>query len=91
MATVKDQVAGALLGTEQPPQLTQQTRAAFMKHATKGEGEDDYFLDEDAFVDAVAPAAEDYVCTNPTPVIVPPTHSSASEPQLPPILLQNGN
>jgi solute carrier family 25 aspartate/glutamate transporter 12/13 len=61
MATVKEQVGEVLLGTTEEPQLSQLTRAAFLKFAKKdGEG-GDYYLDEESFIDAVAPESEDYV------------------------------
>ncbi|KAF2788568.1 calcium-binding mitochondrial carrier protein-like protein Aralar1 [Melanomma pulvis-pyrius CBS 109.77] len=60
MATVKDQVGEVLLGTSEEPQLSQLTRAAFMKHALKDEATGDYYLGENEFIDAVAPESEDY-------------------------------
>jgi hypothetical protein len=61
MATVKEQVGEALLGTTQEPQLSQQTKAIFMKHAVKDEQTGEYYLGENEFIDAVAPESEDYV------------------------------
>nr|GFD60397.1 hypothetical protein [Tanacetum cinerariifolium] len=61
MATLKDQVGEVLLGTSEEPQLSQLTRSAFMKHAQKDEATDEYFLNEDGFIEAVAPESEDYV------------------------------
>jgi solute carrier family 25 aspartate/glutamate transporter 12/13 len=61
MATVKEQVGEVLLGTTDEPQLSQLTRAAFMKHAQKDGDSDDYYLTEDQFIDAIAPESEDYV------------------------------
>jgi len=67
MATVKEQVGEALLGTTQEPQLSQQTIAIFMKHAVKDEtGE--YYLGENEFIDAVAPESEDYVICSDDPL-----------------------
>jgi solute carrier family 25 aspartate/glutamate transporter 12/13 len=60
MATVTEEVREVLLGTDQEPQLSQLTRAAFMKHAQKDEA-GEYFLTEDQFIEAVAPESEDYV------------------------------
>jgi len=60
MATVKEQVVESLLGTTTEPQLTKETRAAFMTHAVKDEN-GEYVLNEHAFIDAIAPATEDYV------------------------------
>jgi solute carrier family 25 (mitochondrial aspartate/glutamate transporter), member 12/13 len=61
MATVTEQVGEVLLGTTEEPQLSHSTRVQFLKFAKK-EGEDgDYYLDEESFIDAVAPESEDYV------------------------------
>ncbi|CAO2657377.1 Nn.00g035030.m01.CDS01 [Neocucurbitaria sp. VM-36] len=60
MATVTEQVGEVLLGTTDEPQLSQLTRAIFMKHAQKDDESGDYFLNEDQFIDAVAPESEDY-------------------------------
>ncbi|EON63295.1 hypothetical protein W97_02522 [Coniosporium apollinis CBS 100218] len=60
MASVKETVTEALLGTEQAPELSQQTKAAFLQHAVKDEQTGDLYLGEEQFVDAVAPPAEDY-------------------------------
>jgi solute carrier family 25 aspartate/glutamate transporter 12/13 len=61
MATVSEQVGEVLLGTTDEPQLSQLTRAAFMKHAHKDEHTGEYHLNEEQFIDAVAPESEDYV------------------------------
>ena len=61
MAALSEQVGEVLLGTTDEPQLSQLTRAAFMKHAQKDEASDEYFLTEDGFIEAVAPESEDYV------------------------------
>ncbi|KAI9656560.1 MAG: mitochondrial aspartate-glutamate transporter agc1 [Bathelium mastoideum] len=60
MATVKTQVTEALLGTTQEPQLSQQSRASFMKHAKRDETRGEYYLGENEFIDAVAPESENY-------------------------------
>ncbi|KAF2476473.1 calcium-binding mitochondrial carrier protein-like protein Aralar1 [Lindgomyces ingoldianus] len=60
MSTVKDQVGEVLLGTSEEPQMSQLTRAAFMKHALKDEASGEYYLSENEFIDAVAPESEDY-------------------------------
>ena len=60
MATVTEEVREVLLGTDQEPQQSQLTRAAFMKHAQKDES-GEYYLTEDQFIEAVAPESEDYV------------------------------
>ena len=65
MAALSEQVGEALLGTTDEPQLSQLTHAAFMKHAQKDDATGEYFLNEDGFIEAVAPESEDYVsnCT----------------------------
>ncbi|OCL04175.1 calcium-binding mitochondrial carrier protein-like protein Aralar1 [Glonium stellatum] len=60
MATMKEQVGEALLGTTQEPQLSQQTKAIFMKHAVKDEQTGEYYLGKNEFIEAVAPESEDY-------------------------------
>ncbi|CBX94560.1 hypothetical protein IAQ61_009603 [Plenodomus lingam] len=60
MASVTEQVGEVLLGTTDEPQLSHLTRTAFMKYAQKDEATGDYFLNEDQFIDAVAPESEDY-------------------------------
>lgn len=60
MASVKEQVEEVLLGTTEEPQLSHLTRQAFLKHAKKDDANDEYFLDEESFIDAVAPESEDY-------------------------------
>jgi solute carrier family 25 aspartate/glutamate transporter 12/13 len=60
MATVKEQVGEVLLGSTDEPQLSQLTRSAFLKYAQKDES-GEYYLNEDQFIDAVAPESEDFV------------------------------
>lgn len=61
MAALKEQVGEVLLGTSDEPQLSQLTRSAFLKYAQKDEATGEYFLNEDSFIEAVAPESEDYV------------------------------
>ena len=61
MAALKEEVREALLGTSDEPQLSSLTRAAFMKHAHKDEASGEFSLDEESFIEAVAPESEDYV------------------------------
>lgn len=63
MATVKEQVGEVLLGTTEEPQLSHLTRASFLKYAKKDEESGEYYLNEEDFIDAVAPESEDYVNT----------------------------
>jgi solute carrier family 25 aspartate/glutamate transporter 12/13 len=60
MATVTDKVQEVLVGTTEEPQLGQTERATFLKHAKKDENGENY-LDEESFINAVAPESEDYV------------------------------
>jgi hypothetical protein len=75
MASVTEQVGEVLLGTTEEPQLSQLTRAAFMKHAQKDETTGEYYLSEDQFIDAVAPESEDYVSYLPA-MCRPETHGA---------------
>ncbi len=61
MAAVTEQISEVLLGAADEPELTQQARATFMRHAVKDEESGEYFLNENQFIDAIAPESEDYV------------------------------
>lgn len=65
MATVTETVKEALLGVEEEPQLSDQTRQEFMKAAVKDEENGQYYMGVDQFTNAIAPAGEDYVSWNP--------------------------
>ena len=43
------------------PQFSQQAREAFMRHARKDGQAGEYYLTSQGFIDAIAPASEDYV------------------------------
>lgn len=60
---VKDSVKESLLGAEVEPgtELSGQTRAEFMQYAVKDDESGEYYMNADQFVQAVAPAGEDYV------------------------------
>lgn len=58
---VKEGVKETLLGVEDELQTSDQTRAEFMKYAKKDEGSEEWYMGESEFIDAVAPAGEDYV------------------------------
>ncbi|WPG97449.1 Hypothetical protein R9X50_00022400 [Acrodontium crateriforme] len=60
MATVTQKVKESLLGTENEPQLSAQTRDDFLRHAKKDDETDEYVLGEAEFINAVAPQSEDY-------------------------------
>jgi len=58
---VTEKVSEVLLGTtEEEPGLSKGDRAIFQHFAKKDENGDDY-LDEEQFVNAIAPQSEDYV------------------------------
>lgn len=61
MATVTEAVKEALVGTEEEPELSSQTRSEFMQHAIKDEETGEYYMGEHEFIDAIAPETEDYV------------------------------
>jgi len=61
MATIKEQVKESLLGSSQEPQLSQQSRATFLKHAVKDEKTGEFYMTEHEFINAIAPTSEDYV------------------------------
>lgn len=58
---VKETVKETLLGSEEPVQLSAQTKATFTKHAHHDEAAGELVMSEVEFVDAIAPAKEDYV------------------------------
>ena len=60
MAAVAESIKESLVGTTQEPQLSQQTRASFLKHA-KSDENGDHYMGEQEFIDAIAPEGEDYV------------------------------
>ena len=61
MATITESVKEALVGTEDEPQLSSQTRSEFMQHAVKDEESGEYYMGEHEFINAIAPESEDYV------------------------------
>lgn len=61
MATIKDQVKESLVGTVLEPSLSTDAQATFERHAKKDESNGELYMTEDDFVDAIAPANEDYV------------------------------
>ena len=60
MATLKDSVKESLVGTTQEPQLSQQVRQNFLQNAKKDET-NELYMEEDDFINAIAPEGEDYV------------------------------
>lgn len=61
MATVTETVKESLIGTTREPQLSQQAKVTFDQHAIKDEETGELYMTEEQFVDAIAPAGEDYV------------------------------
>ena len=63
MATV-EKVKEVLVGTQDSEgleQLSEQTRSEFVRNALEDEVTGEQYLDEKAFINAVAPEGEDYV------------------------------
>jgi hypothetical protein len=91
MATVTEKVKDTLLGVEQLPQVSEQNRAEFLTFARKDEETGEYYMTEAEFIDAIAPASEDYVQLPALPVFLHSypllTHpSSAAQNKARPIL-----
>jgi len=61
MATVTEKVKESLLGTEQPENLSQESRLNFTRHARKDTDEGELYMSEEDFINAIAPPQEDYV------------------------------
>jgi solute carrier family 25 aspartate/glutamate transporter 12/13 len=61
MATVTEKVKEFSIGLTTEPQLSEQSRHEFLKHAHQND-EGDYLMTEQEFINAIAPASEDYVC-----------------------------
>lgn len=59
--TIKETVKETLLGVEDEPQLSNQTRAEFMQYAKNDAESGDFYMDQEDFVNAIAPESEDYV------------------------------
>lgn len=60
MAIVTEAVKESLLGSTEEPQLSHQSRSNFVRHAQKDE-HGELFMNEENFINAVAPKQEDYV------------------------------
>ncbi|KAL2119524.1 hypothetical protein VTJ04DRAFT_6485 [Mycothermus thermophilus] len=60
VTTVKEAVKETLVGSQEPAQLSAQTRARFNRHAVKDPETGELFLGPEQFVDAIAPPNEDY-------------------------------
>ena len=51
----------SLLGSERDEGLSFQSRASFERYAVPDEKTGEKFMSQDGFIDAIAPASEDYV------------------------------
>lgn len=59
--TVKEAVKETLVGSEDPIQLSAQSKARFTAHAIKDAETGELYMGADEFINAVAPKDEDYV------------------------------
>lgn len=60
MSSVTETVKEKLVGSTEEPSLSHQARANFFRHAQKDD-KGDSFMNEEDFINAVAPKQEDYV------------------------------
>jgi solute carrier family 25 aspartate/glutamate transporter 12/13 len=70
---VKEVVKESLIGSDEPVQLSAQSKARFLHHAKADPHTNEPYMGVDEFVDAVAPKDEDYVRLHREPVPVPVT------------------
>lgn len=61
MASVKESVTEALLGSTEEPKLSEQAKQTFFRYAIKDDASGEPYLGREQFIDAVAPPSEDYV------------------------------
>ena len=61
MATVKTAVKESLLGATLDPEISSQSKATFDRNSRQDEETGEQYMNEEDFVNAVAPASEDYV------------------------------
>lgn len=61
MATVTEAVKETLVGTTREPELSSQTKATFDRNSRQDDENGELYMTETEFVDAIAPATEDYV------------------------------
>ena len=60
MARVKDSIKESLVGATEEPRVSQEVKANFVKHA-KADENGELYMGPEEFIDAIAPAEEDYV------------------------------
>jgi solute carrier family 25 aspartate/glutamate transporter 12/13 len=70
LTAVKGKVKETLLGSQEvgDVQLSAQSRATFDKNARKDAETGEQFMTEEEFINAIAPASEDYVSLSQIPV-----------------------
>jgi len=61
MATLTQSVTEALVGTDQPADISREARLVFLKYAKTDEKTGEQYLEEEEFINAIAPQSEDYV------------------------------
>ena len=61
MSTVAEAVKETLVGITREPELSSLTKATFDRHAKRDEESEELYMTETEFVNAIAPATEDYV------------------------------
>ena len=61
MATVAETVKESLLGTSQPEALSPSSRTTFLKYARRDQDNDELYMGEEEFVNAIAPPDQNYV------------------------------
>ena len=61
MATAKTAIKESLLGATLEPEISSQSKATFDRNSRQDEETEERYMSEEDFVNAVAPASEDYV------------------------------
>lgn len=61
MATVTERVKEALIGADEDTDFSEQTKRDFLARAVQDSATEEYYMTQQEFVDAIAPAGEDYV------------------------------
>ena len=61
MATVTEAIKETLVGTIREPELSSQTKATFDRNARQDREDEELYMTEADFVNAIAPETEDYV------------------------------
>lgn len=74
MATVTEAVKESLLGATQPESLSTEAKVTFLKHSRQ-EDDGELYMNEEDFINAIAPPEEDYVSCPRLPLSHTPTPS----------------